>query len=100
LLLTILITLIFPVCTIGYGGRKVVLYGGHEWVLGAEELRGMIYVLDVPTMTWTAGELVNPNFVSADSACTITGSNFISWGGTVFTNPSPPVFSSLVLPDY
>ncbi|KAK5823555.1 hypothetical protein F5H01DRAFT_401911 [Linnemannia elongata] len=66
----------------GYGGRKIVLYGGHEWNQGLQQLRGLIFVLDVPTMTWTQGDPINPLYASADSACTLTGTNFISWGGS------------------
>ncbi|KAG0285916.1 hypothetical protein BGZ96_009920 [Linnemannia gamsii] len=66
----------------GYGGKKMVLYGGHEWVMGKEVLQGKIYVLDVLSMTWSSGESISPNLVSADSACTITGTKFISWGGS------------------
>ncbi|KAG9071512.1 hypothetical protein KI688_005724 [Linnemannia hyalina] len=66
----------------GYGGRKIVVYGGHEWNQGVETLRGTIFVLDVPTMTWVQGDSVAPTYVSSDSACTLTGTNFISWGGS------------------
>lgn len=58
-----------------------MLYGGHQWSQGKEILQGLIFILDVPTMTWVQGDSVSAAFVSADSACTLTGINFISWGG-------------------
>ncbi|KAG0345996.1 hypothetical protein BG004_002647 [Podila humilis] len=66
----------------GYGGRRIVLYGGHEWNGGEQKLRGSIFVLDVPTMTWAQGEPINVAYLSTDSACTLTGTNFITWGGS------------------
>ncbi|KAG0279073.1 hypothetical protein BGZ95_002379 [Linnemannia exigua] len=65
----------------GYSGRKMVLYGGQEFSGGKANLRGAIFVLDVPTLTWTQGPNVPTDYISADMACTISGTNFISWGG-------------------
>ncbi|KAG0379266.1 hypothetical protein BGX24_001089 [Mortierella sp. AD032] len=69
---------ISPLHVSGYNGRKIVVNGGQEFPEGQAQLRGLLYVLDVPTLTWTQGPSVDDRYVAADMACTVTGVNFVA----------------------
>ncbi|KAF9154082.1 hypothetical protein BG015_001904 [Linnemannia schmuckeri] len=65
-----------------YGGAKMVLFGGNP---PGEESIGTLYILDVPSMTWTQGPSIEPSQNRSQLACTVNGDNFIAWGGIRFT---------------
>ncbi|GJJ67968.1 hypothetical protein EMPS_00314 [Entomortierella parvispora] len=60
-------------------GTKIVVFGGRlETNL---LLTGELWILDVPTMTWTQGPSASqPRY---ESACTIVNDTLINWGGRV-----------------
>ncbi|OAQ25935.1 hypothetical protein K457DRAFT_140752 [Linnemannia elongata AG-77] len=65
-----------------YGGAKMVLFGGNP---PGEDSIGTLYILDVPSMTWTQGPSIDPSQNRSQLACTVNGDNFIAWGGIRFT---------------
>ncbi|KAF9330766.1 hypothetical protein BGZ91_012390, partial [Linnemannia elongata] len=56
-----------------YSGNKMLVFGGG--VNGSEV--GTLYILDVPTMTWTRGPSSQPR---KGMACAVAGDNFVVWG--------------------
>ncbi|KAG0272720.1 hypothetical protein BGZ95_011496 [Linnemannia exigua] len=56
-------------------GTKVVSYGGQ---LRNDTLLGEVWILDVPTTTWSQGP---SGPIRASAACAIAGDLFIIWGG-------------------
>jgi hypothetical protein len=56
----------------------MVLFGGNP---PGEDSIGTLYILDVPTMTWTQGPSIDPSQNRSQMACTVNGDNFIAWGG-------------------
>ncbi|KAF9978338.1 hypothetical protein BGZ65_007033, partial [Modicella reniformis] len=62
-----------------YGGTKLVLFGGFTMDRVAQ--RPDIYVLDVPTMTWTKGPDAATKDQRGKFACGVSYDYFISWGG-------------------
>ncbi|KAF9935144.1 hypothetical protein FBU30_007523 [Linnemannia zychae] len=65
-----------------YNGSKMVLFGGNP--PGADSV-GTLFILDVPTMTWSQGPSTDPSQNRSQMACTVSGDNFIAWGGIRFT---------------
>jgi hypothetical protein len=61
--------------TLDEDGTTVVTYGGQ---LRNDTLLGEIWILDVPTATWSQGP---SGPIRASAACTIAGDQFIIWGG-------------------
>ncbi|KAF9154784.1 Acyl-CoA-binding domain-containing protein 5 [Linnemannia schmuckeri] len=61
-------------------GTMVAIYGGH---LVDETVIGELWILDIPTATWTQGP-TGP--VRSDSVCTIAGDQFLIWSGSRFRN--------------
>ncbi|KAF8929135.1 hypothetical protein BGZ47_001243, partial [Haplosporangium gracile] len=61
-----------------YGGKKMVVFGGEFYL---QRPRGSIYILDVPTMTWTQGPDIDNPLNRSSAACTVAGDNFVVWGG-------------------
>ncbi|KAG0199309.1 hypothetical protein BGX33_011734 [Mortierella sp. NVP41] len=61
-----------------YDGFKMVVFGGS---LKDDVQLGDIYILDVPTMTWTQGPSVAASQNRSGMACTVGGDNFVAWGG-------------------
>ncbi|KAF9154077.1 hypothetical protein BG015_001899 [Linnemannia schmuckeri] len=59
-----------------YNGTKMLLFGGNTDTTQSVDT---LYILDVPTMTWTQA----PSSLDArsDMACSVSGDNFIVWGG-------------------
>ncbi|KAF8947284.1 hypothetical protein BGZ47_009672 [Haplosporangium gracile] len=68
-----------------YGGAMMVLFGGNP---PGEDSVGTLYILDVPSMTWTQGPSIEPSQNRSQLACTVNGDNFIAWGGIRFTPAS------------
>ncbi|KAK5823558.1 hypothetical protein F5H01DRAFT_410381 [Linnemannia elongata] len=62
-----------------YSGNKMLVFGGG--VNGSEV--GTLYILDVPTMTWTRGPSSQPR---KGMACAVAGNNFVVWGGISWNN--------------
>ncbi|KAF9541119.1 hypothetical protein EC957_003400 [Mortierella hygrophila] len=61
-----------------YDGFKMVVFGGST----TEDTQlGDIYILDVPTMTWTKGSTPPLPLNRSNMACTVGGDNFVAWGG-------------------
>ncbi|KAF9152044.1 hypothetical protein BG015_005870 [Linnemannia schmuckeri] len=72
-------------------GNKMLVFGGG---FNGSEV-GTLYILDVPTMTWTRGPSSQPR---KGMACTVAGNNFVVWGGISWNNsgvfvplPSTPI---------
>ncbi|KAF9919989.1 Multiple epidermal growth factor-like domains protein 8 [Linnemannia zychae] len=61
-----------------YGGEKMVVFGGKEIL---DPTKGAIYILDIPSLTWTQGPNVDPAQNRSAFACTAAGDNFVAWGG-------------------
>ncbi|KAG0379263.1 hypothetical protein BGX24_001086 [Mortierella sp. AD032] len=75
-------TKIFSHCMVpAYNGFKMVLFGGS---LRDDLQLGDIYILDVPTMTWTMGSAPPVPLNRSNMACTVGGDNFVAWGGMNF----------------
>ncbi|KAF9437095.1 hypothetical protein BGZ76_002011 [Entomortierella beljakovae] len=62
-----------------YGGSKMVLFGGYD--LSSNKTSSDIYILDIPTLTWTVGESLNLGNGRMRAACAASGDYFIAWGG-------------------
>jgi hypothetical protein len=58
----------------------MILFGG-SWANGTTS--GDIYILDVPSLTWTKGRSTADT--REQMACTVAGDNFIAWGGKSFS---------------
>lgn len=56
----------------------MVVFGGQLYL---KEPRGSIFILDVPTLTWTQGPDIDYPLGRSSAACTVAGDNFVVWGG-------------------
>ncbi|KAK3806503.1 MAG: hypothetical protein JOS17DRAFT_822898 [Linnemannia elongata] len=61
-----------------YNGTKMILFGGHN---SSGPSGGYLFILDVPTLTWNQGPSVDPSQNRSSMACSVSGDNFIVWGG-------------------
>ncbi|KAG9071515.1 hypothetical protein KI688_005727 [Linnemannia hyalina] len=61
-----------------YDGFKMVVFGGS---ITEDTQLDDIYILDVPTMTWTKGSTPPVPLNRSNMACTVGGDNFVAWGG-------------------
>ncbi|KAG0203753.1 hypothetical protein BGX33_008923 [Mortierella sp. NVP41] len=61
-----------------YNDTKMVLFGG---LLYNGTVVGTLYTLDVASLTWTQGTSADPIQNRAGMACSVSGDNFIIWGG-------------------
>ncbi|KAF9204896.1 hypothetical protein BGZ49_004743 [Haplosporangium sp. Z 27] len=59
-------------------GAKIVVFGGQS---SSTKSSGSIYILDLKSLSWTKGTDVGSSEGRSGMACTITGNNFIAWGG-------------------
>ncbi|KAF9423606.1 hypothetical protein BGZ76_003646 [Entomortierella beljakovae] len=59
-------------------GSMMILYGG--WTLDGRTLDS-IFFLDPATMQWTKGPEISPTQRRGGMACSVSGDNFIVWGG-------------------
>ncbi|KAG0054679.1 hypothetical protein BGZ89_002592, partial [Linnemannia elongata] len=64
------------------GGRKMIVFGGSKETGSTIVPEGGIYILDVPSWTWSQGTSVNSSDFRAAMACSVAADNFIAWGGT------------------
>ncbi|KAF9122804.1 hypothetical protein BGW39_009485 [Mortierella sp. 14UC] len=72
-------TQIYSHCMVpAYDGFKMVVFGGS---VESDVQLDDIYILDVPTMTWTKGSSPPVPLNRASMACTVGGDNFVAWGG-------------------
>ncbi|KAF9152045.1 hypothetical protein BG015_005871 [Linnemannia schmuckeri] len=72
-------TQIYSHCMVpAYDGFKMVVFGGS---VRDDTQLGDIYILDVPTMTWSKGSASPMPFNRSNMACTVGGDNFVAWGG-------------------
>ncbi|KAK5815764.1 hypothetical protein F5H01DRAFT_194719 [Linnemannia elongata] len=61
-----------------YGGRNMIVFGGA----GLDGIaKADIYILDLPTSTWTTGKSADASQARTNMACAVAGDNFIAWGG-------------------
>ncbi|KAF9922897.1 hypothetical protein FBU30_006972 [Linnemannia zychae] len=58
--------------------KKLIVFGGHELPAGSPVLNE-IFILDIPTLTWTSG-MPSP-LPRMYATCAIAGDQFIVWGG-------------------
>ncbi|KAF9142472.1 hypothetical protein BG015_000845, partial [Linnemannia schmuckeri] len=61
-----------------YNGTKIILFGGHEMDAISKNI---IYILDIPSMTWTKDSTLDPGQSRSYHGCSVSGDNFIAWGG-------------------
>jgi len=59
-------------------GAKMVYFGGTD---SSQTARSEIFILDVPSLTWTKGPNVDPLNARAASSCAVSNDFFIVWGG-------------------
>ncbi|KAG0280620.1 hypothetical protein BGZ96_001504 [Linnemannia gamsii] len=71
-----------------YNGAKMIVFGGRS----SGQVSGMLYILDVATMTWTQGPSSQPRMAAA---CSVSGDNFVVWGGVSWDNTPARVLSTL-----
>ncbi|KAG0235413.1 hypothetical protein BGX31_004255 [Mortierella sp. GBA43] len=73
-----------------YSGSKMVLFGGNGNPLGRDletsTTLGDIYILDVPSMTWTRGSDTGAKGARWGAACAVSGDYLIAWGGSTFSD--------------
>ncbi|KAG0276359.1 hypothetical protein BGZ96_003340 [Linnemannia gamsii] len=79
-----------------YNGTKMILFGGNTETTQSVD---SLFILDVPSMSWTKA----PNSLDArsDMGCSVSGDNFIVWGGYkrnpesafVPSSPSPIIYN-------
>ncbi|KAF9133811.1 hypothetical protein BGW39_008854 [Mortierella sp. 14UC] len=61
-----------------YQGTKMIVFGGA----GLDGVaKAGIYILDVRTREWTAGQTADPAQARTNMACAASGDSFIAWGG-------------------
>ncbi|KAF9111123.1 hypothetical protein BGX27_005358 [Mortierella sp. AM989] len=69
-----------PCLVPAFGGSKMVLFGGiHP---SQNNTLNDIYLLDIPTMTWTRKPDTDLANGRGAAACSVSNGNFIAWGGT------------------
>ncbi|KAF9997297.1 hypothetical protein BGZ80_001667 [Entomortierella chlamydospora] len=61
-----------------YNGTKIVVFGGGNIHAIAD---GSLYVIDVATLKWTKVTTISPSQYRGYTSCTVSGDNFIAWGG-------------------
>ncbi|KAF9152041.1 hypothetical protein BG015_005867 [Linnemannia schmuckeri] len=67
-----------------HNGTKMLIFGGGFGLT----MSGTLYILDVPTMTWSQGPSSSPRM---GMVCSVSGDYFIVWGGTSWDNLATPV---------
>ncbi|KAF8943001.1 hypothetical protein BGZ47_005914 [Haplosporangium gracile] len=68
-----------------YKGTKMILFGG----LGVDSVTtGSIYILDLPTMIWSKGPVLDALQNRSHMACGVSGDNFLVFGGIRRTDPA------------
>ncbi|KAF9286838.1 hypothetical protein BGZ88_008869 [Linnemannia elongata] len=61
-----------------YGGQSMIVFGGA----GLDGIaKADIYILDLPTSTWTTGKPVDASQARTNMACAVAGDSFVAWGG-------------------
>jgi len=60
-------------------GSKVFVFGGYS--KNSDSISGDIFILDVPTLTWTKGSSTSPRDVRRSPACALSNGQFVAWGG-------------------
>ncbi|KAF9110693.1 hypothetical protein BGX27_006003 [Mortierella sp. AM989] len=58
-----------------YNGSKIIVFGGYP-------IHPDIYILDMEELRWTKGESVDPALARYKMVCSVSGDNFLAWGGT------------------
>ncbi|OAQ22417.1 hypothetical protein K457DRAFT_26092 [Linnemannia elongata AG-77] len=69
-----------------YNGAKMLVFGGYGVQVGIDTMYipDAVYVLDVPTMTWSLGGKYQPRM---GMVCSVSGDYFIVWGGMGLSQP-------------
>ncbi|KAG0018194.1 hypothetical protein BGZ80_007467 [Entomortierella chlamydospora] len=62
-------------------GAKMVVFGGQN---PTTTQLGGIYILDVPSLAWVEGADIGQALSRSNMACTVSGDNFVAWGGDRF----------------
>ncbi|KAK3840988.1 MAG: hypothetical protein J3R72DRAFT_475868 [Linnemannia gamsii] len=60
-----------------HNGTKIIRFGGRR----GDTLLGSLHILDLRTRIWTQERGVAPHDNRADMACSVSGDNFVVWGG-------------------
>jgi hypothetical protein len=68
-----------------YSGSKMVLFGGRSnptaSSLESSPTLGDLYILDVPSLTWTRGSDADSTGARWGHACAMSNDYFVAWGG-------------------
>ncbi|KAG0243990.1 hypothetical protein BGX31_010025 [Mortierella sp. GBA43] len=81
------------------GGKKIIMYGGYSTLL--HTTFSDLYILDVATLTWTAGPSLPIENSRYGASCGVSNDQLIVWGGafmdaaSVFTASSTPLIYNL-----
>lgn len=59
----------------------MIVFGGSAGTGSTIVPQGSIYILDVPSWSWSQGASVEPSDFRAAMACSAAADNFIAWGG-------------------
>ncbi|KAF9916893.1 hypothetical protein BX616_002506 [Lobosporangium transversale] len=62
-----------------YGGKKLIMFGGHSSAMGLT--LNDLHILDVASLTWTAAPSIDALNRRQESACAVSGDYLIVWGG-------------------
>ncbi|KAK3812442.1 MAG: hypothetical protein J3R72DRAFT_480723 [Linnemannia gamsii] len=71
-----------------YNGTKIILFGGRISMTIEGSSVGNLYILDVTSMTWTEGPSADARSLMA---CSVSGDNFLVWGGYKFASKASAV---------
>lgn len=65
---------------LAYSGAKILVFGGYGSQIGSDTMYipDTLYVLDVPTMTWSLGAKYQPRL---GMVCSVSGDYLVVWGG-------------------
>lgn len=75
------------------GGRKLILTAGYSTFVSRS--LSDIYILDVATLTWTAGPSLPPSQGRDSAACGVSNNQLIVWGGA-YNDPATQSLASAV----
>lgn len=87
-----LVFILFYFQRIALNGSKMILFGGDDGSVSTSSL----YILDVPTMTWTQATSAFEG--RSGMACAVSGNSFVVWGGrhlSILTTQKPPLARSI-----
>ncbi|KAF9109222.1 Acyl-CoA-binding domain-containing protein 5 [Mortierella sp. AM989] len=76
-----------------HGGTKIIVFGGQT---SSSTTLSSIYILDIPSLSWTKGADVDPSLSRSNMACTVAGDSFVAWGGDQFGDISESLGTPII----